>query len=129
MAVALATASGGLGAESIIDEHSNDIVSLLIWAVTGLFAALVTLIIAYVASKFSDRNSRFDKALVDLSKKMDRIEAYLATDIDGIKADIRQERLRTHANQLDIERIKTRMHMAGIPQPVDCVREDFYEGE
>jgi hypothetical protein len=129
MAVALATVSAGVGAESIIDEHSNDIVSLLIWAVTGLFAALVTLIIAYVASKFSDRNSRFDKALVDLSKKMDRIEAYLATDIDGIKADIRQERLRTHANQLDIERIKTRMHMAGIPQPVDCVREDFNEGE
>jgi hypothetical protein len=129
MAVALATASGGLGAESIIDEHSADIVNLLTWAVTGLFTALVTLIIAYVASKFSDRNSRFDKALVDLSKKMDRIEAYLATDIDGIKADIRQERLRTHANQLDIERIKTRMHMAGIPQPVDCVREDFNEGE
>jgi len=36
MSVALATASVGAGAESIINEHSTDIVNLLTWLLAGV---------------------------------------------------------------------------------------------
>ena len=111
MSVALATVSVGAGAESIIDEHSNDIVNLLTWLLAGVGGAFVTLLVAFVAFRLSG-----------IDKKFDRLERILMTEINGVKADARQDRLRIHALELDAARARERMQMAGVPQPVDYVK-------
>ena len=112
MAVALATASVGAGAESIIDEHTTDIVKLLTWALAGVGGAFITLLVAFVAFRLNG-----------IDKKFDRIEKILMTEINGVKVDARQDRLRIHALELDSARARERMRIAGVAQPVDYVRD------
>ena len=112
MSVALATVSVGAGAESIINEHSTDIVNLLTWLLAGVGGAFITLLVAFFALR-----------LDGIDKKFDRIEKILMTEINSVKADARQDRLRIHAVELDSARARERMRIAGVPQPVDYVQD------
>ena len=112
MTVALATVSVGAGAESIIDEHTTDIVKLLTWALAGVGGAFITLLVAFVAFRLSG-----------IDKKFDRLERILMTEINGVKADARQDRLRIHALELDGARARERMRIAGVSQPADYARD------
>lgn len=125
VATALSVLAPAYAAESIVVEHSQDIVKILLWAVTGLLSALIAVAIAYVASKFSDRNSRFEKALLSVDKRLEKFEGYLRTEISGVKADARQDRLRIHAVELECARTRERLRVAGVPQPVDYVTGEY----
>jgi outer membrane murein-binding lipoprotein Lpp len=100
-------------AESIISEHPEDVVNLLLAAVAILGGALVSVVVAFSIYRING-----------IDKKLDRIERYLSAEVSGIKADARQDRLRIHALELDAARARERMHMAGVPQPVDYVTND-----
>ncbi len=112
-ATAAITVSNALAAESIISEHPEDVVNLLLAAVGILGGALVSVVIAFSIYRING-----------IDKKLDRIERYLSAEVNGIKADARQDRLRIHALELDAARARERMHMAGVPQPVDYIKTD-----
>jgi outer membrane murein-binding lipoprotein Lpp len=112
IATAAITVADALAAESIINEHPEDVVNLLLAAVGILGGALVSVVIALEVYRING-----------IDKKLDRIERYLSAEVSGIKADARQDRLRIHALELDAARARERMHMAGVPQPVDYARD------
>jgi ABC-type hemin transport system substrate-binding protein len=110
IATAAITVADALAAESIINEHPEDVVNLLLAAVGILGGALVSVVIALEVYRING-----------IDKKLDRIERYLSAEVSGIKVDARQDRLRIHALELDSARARERMRIAGVPE--DYVRD------